>query len=312
MKFNNIIKPFFFLCLLFAFSACQDDDKIRFPEFEEAVNMRVVIDPSKSFLDFADLNSARFAYQVFSQNQNLREVNFFLTYVTADSTYPEILAESFVQADFAPGSIDREYTPEQLANLFSLTTADLKAGDQFNFRAVVELDNGMIFPDTILKNVDVAGTKQSFLNVTPNILNNAATTSFTSQFSTFVGCVFNRDEALGTYQLTREDIGVTLDPTRLIQVVAGPGPNDVVLVDLFSHPEAYDVVVSVPTPGNAVAQVAKQPAWNSGNLGLAFGEARVEGAGLFFSCAGQLSLTLEHTVDAGSFGSFVLALQKVE
>ena len=312
MYHNNKISLFLLLGMLLVLFACEDEDKIRFPEFEDGVNMRVVIDPNKSFLDFADLTNARFAYEVFSENQNLDAVNFFLTYVAPDTTYPEVLVESFGQADFTNGKLAREYTSEQMANWLGLTSAELNPGDQFNFRTVVELTNGMVFPDTILRNVEIGGAKQNFLNVTPNILNNAATTSFTSTFSTFVLCEFIRDEALGKYQIVRDDFVTTLDPTRLVEAVAGPGPNDVTFVNLFSHPEMYDVVVSVPNPSNAVAQVSKQPAWHCDNFGCGFGEGRVEGTGLFFSCAGNLALNLKHTVDAGSFGTFALTLQKVE
>lgn len=49
--------------------------------------MEFVIDSDKSFLDFGDLSTARFAYKAYSKNNNLSAVNFFLTYVTSDSNH---------------------------------------------------------------------------------------------------------------------------------------------------------------------------------------------------------------------------------
>jgi hypothetical protein len=64
---------------------------------------------------------------------------------------------------------------------------------------------------------------------------------------------------------------------------------------------------------SGIATVAKQPAWEyfwyAGEEG--YGTGSVEGGGFVFSCSGVITLTLEHTVEAGSYGNNVLTLQKL-
>lgn len=176
--------------------ACVDEDKDRFPEFLEGVNMRVIVDPTTTFLDFQNLSNARFVFDVYSSNKDLNKVEFLLTYVTVDSTYAEFPAITLSQSDFATGSLHYDFTADEIAAFVGKTAADLEGGDLFNFRTRVTLNDGRVYPTLVLDDVTIGGTVRDFTNIDAGIDNNTAFASFTSRFGTFVGCPSN---LAGTY-----------------------------------------------------------------------------------------------------------------
>ena len=188
---KNIIKNSSFILIIFGlFISCEDPDAIRIPEFKDAVNVRVVIDPDHTFLNFEDLGNAMFVFDAYTENTDLRSATFYMSYydLSADSTYDEIPLEF---TEFPTQHY--EFTSQELAALFNLAGGieDLDGGDLFNFRTVAVTADGVTYPDTVLQ-----GLPQESLNVTPNIINAAASTSFTTVFNTFVGCPSNLE---GTY-----------------------------------------------------------------------------------------------------------------
>lgn len=167
---------------LFALIACRDDDEIRFPELQEGANLRVVPDPDNSFIDFTDLENSSYAFDVYSINENLQKVEFFVSYydISADSNYAEVVAETLTAADFENNTPRVTLTAGDLAGLFDLPggAEDLGGADLFNFRTVVTLTDGRVFEAA---------------NSAPSITagNNP---SFTALFQTFVGgCESNLD-----------------------------------------------------------------------------------------------------------------------
>lgn len=194
-RFASIIT--FLSLLALAMTGCRDEESIRFPEFEDGANVRVVIDPNASFFNFEDLNNAKFAYDVYSENRNIEEVNFYAYFVPVNGgPQQKILLETFTQADFdnGGGQLRREYTAQQMVDLFGLGSIDeLEGGDAFNFRNVTTVNNNgeiLEFSDsTVVSNSPSFSTAPR--TITPNIIAGAPTTSFTCCFSTFVGCPSN-------------------------------------------------------------------------------------------------------------------------
>ncbi|MEQ8924451.1 MAG: hypothetical protein RLO81_01495 [Fulvivirga sp.] len=181
---KNIFKYTFLGLSLMFLASCEDEDTQRIPidELGNGPNVRVVIDPNNSFLDFDNINSAVFKYTVYTESTDLQLVQFnvsfipFATGVAVDT----LLIEEWTLADFTGGSISVEYSSNQLATLFGLSGAgDLEGGDTFAFTNTTTMNDGRVYPSPT-----VGGN----INVTPNIVQSAATTSFTSNFSTFVGC----------------------------------------------------------------------------------------------------------------------------
>ena len=305
IKYNSLVFILFVLLI-----SCEDPDAIRIPDFKDAVNVRVVIDPDNSFLDFSDLANAKFVFDAYSENTDLRSATFYMSYYdfSADSTYNEVPLEF---TEFPTQHY--EFTSQELADIFNLPGGidGLGGGDSFNFITVAVTADGLIYPDTVLQ-----GLPQETLNVTPNIINSAATTSFTSSFLVYVSCPFIADDAVGTYQVV-EDGWADWDPGDQIEVVANTDGTGIIVKGMYSKFRnddrgPYDVEVLVDA-GSGIATVVLQPAWEwywyAGEEG--YGTGSVAGEGFVFSCSGIITLSQEHTVAAGSFGVYVLTLQKI-
>lgn len=196
MNYKHKLFGVFTLAMTLFLGSCVDEDKDRFPEFLDGVNMRVIVDADNSFLNFQDLSNAKFAFDAYSSNKDLNKVEFLLTYVTIDSTYAEFPALTFSQSDFATGKLRKELTAADMAALVGKTAAQLQGGDLFNFRTQVTLNDGRVYPTLVLDDVTIGGTVRDFNNIDGGITNNPAFASFTSRFSTFVGCPSN---IAGTY-----------------------------------------------------------------------------------------------------------------
>jgi len=205
--------------LVLAFQSCEDESKIRFPEFEDAANMRIQIDPDYSSIDASDISNAKLVFSVFSENTNIESVVISAVYYSFqnDSTTAPVEVLSLSQSDFnaADGEIrNREFTAQFLAEKFGLPggSGDLGGGDRFDFFNVTTLTNGMVFPDTILSETD-----HETVNVTPNIINSAGTSSFSVGFTAYVACSVPDGYALGDYmfeQIAGPDDPFFGNPTR--------------------------------------------------------------------------------------------------
>ena len=190
---KNINKLFLLIiATVLVLASCRNEDLVRFPELEDGANVRVVVDPNSSFFNFENLEAARFKYDVYSLNTNIEKVDIFIYFVPINGD-PQVrkLLETFTQADFDAGNgkISREYSAQQMVDLFGLGSLDnLAGGDAFNFRNVTTLANGRVFSDsTIVSDAPAFGTNRPG-SITANIIAATASTSFTSSFSTFVGC----------------------------------------------------------------------------------------------------------------------------
>jgi hypothetical protein len=277
--------------------SCRDEDAVRMPKLQEGVNARVVLDPNRGFLDFGNIGTASIAFDVYSVNKNIDEIVYDVTYTdTSDPTAKFPTAQVTVPgSSFVDGKASVELTSSQIAEMFGLPGGVdyIGGGDNLTFTSTAKLTDGRI--------VNAANSAPSITGGT-----NA---SFTTAFNVLVACAFNVDEAVGTYTITRDDAGVSAPGDDLqLEVIAGPGENQVTLVDLFGY-GSYDVVVDV-NPANGAATIAKQVAWDSDALGIGLGEASIAGGGFFLSCAGSLDVIVEHTVDAGSFGNYALRIDK--
>ncbi|MBD0255496.1 MAG: hypothetical protein ICV83_07225 [Cytophagales bacterium] len=185
--------------------SCRDEDSIRVPQLQEAVNMRVVIDPEKSFINFQNLNTATFEFDVYSQNRNLQQVEFRGSYYDAseDATSDTVLVTTLSQADFSNGKARVALTPAQIAAAFNLPggVGGLATEDQINLITFVTLSDGRTF---------------SYQNAAASIVVNPNGSSFTTTFNTFVGCPSN----IRTGAYTTVTTGTSTD--------SAPNPNPTV------------------------------------------------------------------------------------
>ena len=207
MKNIRLISILSISAVLLTFMSCQDDDASRFPDFIRAANMRIQLDPDYSSLNAEDIPNAKLEFSLFSENKNIESVVLSGVYYNfaMDSTFDKVELMSWTQADFDAndGAIRKvDFTSQFLADKFGLPNGvnDMGGGDRFDISNVTTLTNGMVFPDSVLQ-----GTPQETINVTPNIVNSAATTSFSVGFTAYVACPVPSGFATGDYMLTQTD-----------------------------------------------------------------------------------------------------------
>ncbi|MEO8474526.1 MAG: hypothetical protein ABI477_20150 [Chryseolinea sp.] len=174
---KNILR-YTLMILVMAVISCRDEDLVRFPDIETGVNARLILDPAKSFLDFADLSKASIAFDVYSVNSDLDKVVYSATYVDASDptkAYPPFEAFNIPASEFVDGkAAGIEKTAVQLAQMIGLPEgiAHFDGGDNITFTAKVYLTDGRIFDAS---------------NSAPSITGGGFS-SFTTLFTVYVGC----------------------------------------------------------------------------------------------------------------------------
>jgi hypothetical protein len=182
---KNIIYILTLLSTILLISSCRDEDVIRMPELQEGVNMRLIVDPAKSFIDFENLGTTTYEFDAYSVNKNLQTVELIGTYIDAseEDTIRDRTVLTLRQADFPNGKARGVITPTMVASAFGIPggVAGLGAGDILNMETKVTLTDGRVFTAE---------------NSAPSIAlaNNA---SFTVALNTFIGCP--SDIKVGTY-----------------------------------------------------------------------------------------------------------------
>ena len=163
---HNIMKNISFLLTFACFGlllvSCRDDDRIRIPEYQHGVNLRIVVDPAHNVINGP---SDYIAFDMYSQNDNLSLVQIYLHY----GAQRHLLA-SYTQADFNDGVEHLEFDGSDLAAAFGVPGfADATAGSDFSIRPVVTLTDGRVYPDYVTVNstdsiLNLSGSVQSSAN----------------------------------------------------------------------------------------------------------------------------------------------------
>lgn len=310
------------LCIGMLSVACERNDDI-FPDIQKGANVRLIKSPDfPIFINAEDIPGSRIVIDGYSENDNISTVELFVTYTSGslDSVFTNNLLTTVRGSEITNGELPAlNFSTQDIADAVSgLSLSDMGAGDKIDIINVTTLDDGRVYPDTSIP----AGTQISdnngdgvpdttFLSLNTNIapsISAGAEASFTTMLTYFIACPFNVADAVGEYLITRDDFETSLDYDTPIQAVE-VDENTVRFENLFMHPEMFDVSIDVDL-ASGQATVIRQPAWHCDNFGCGFGEGRVDGGGFFLSCVGFVTLDLTHTVDAGSFGTFKLELQK--
>ena len=297
----------YFICVFISvlmISSCEEQEEFGLAESEKGFNLRLA--PDKNSFDIS-AGDPEINFTIYSDNKNIEKVVIYVDLIKfgSEGPTPQALLKEI------PGNIlgnspsaNVQMKLSEFVGAVGLTLDDLGGGDIFNIYNQVTLSDGRVYPDT-LKFDD-----EEFANVENAFFTAAGTTSFTTTLTFPVLCPFVTADAVGTYSISRDDLEVTFDPSYKPEIIAGPGANQITIVDMLSHPPGYNIIVDV-NPTTDVATVRAQKGWDSANFGFPFGEIFVEGGGFFFSCTGFLTLDLAHNLaDGRSFGTFRIELTK--
>ncbi len=291
--------------------SCSEEDKDPIPftfndggwvKFQEAPNFA---------LDVSDLNDALFASTIIDPVGNISSYQIdVIANVggTIRDTVPFRTITSF------PATFN--VTPQDLATALGINVNQLSGGDSFKFLGTVTTTDGRVYDYRTPAYSNAAGFNGGLTH--PTLLSAPGFRNALNFTINFV-CPFNAAASAGTYRIVRDDFDTSAGDD-IFEVVAGPGENQVTMVNPFDHTnpatgqQDYRVIINV-NPNTGIANVATQQAWHCVNFGCGFGVASVTSSGssnFVFSCSGSISLFLQHTVAAGSFGSYRFIAEKMD
>jgi hypothetical protein len=313
MKKNIKVLFFIFtLALTFTYVSCTDENKFTNPvTFGLENGAFATFNTEVPSATYADPTQINFSGQILDPNETMTGYNVKLIANLSGNT---IVAEDFFTATSFPA--DMSFTSQSIASALGIEISDIAFGDTFNFIATATREDGTEFTgiapafddDTLI--VSGGNTEPTLQN--PNYKS-------AMQFDFIISCpAFVMDEVVGTYMKVTDGFNVDYN-NDMFEIVAGETPSQFIIKDFFGHAaeaglgDIYDVVVDVASNGVGIS-VERQPAFNGSDsnfFGAAYGEGRVDGEGLIFSCLGLINITLQPTVDAGSFGDRDFVLQKI-
>jgi hypothetical protein len=299
---KQIIFSFFILAFGCLSISCEEQEKFGLEQSEKAFNLRLA--PDKNSFDIS-AGDPEINFTIYTDTKTIDHVEIYVDLLKfgSDGPTPRALLKE-IPGNTLGTSTSVTLKLSDFVGAVGLTLDDLGGGDLFNIYNEVTLSDGRVYPDTLELGDD------KFVNVENPFFTAAGTTSFTATLAFPVLCPFVTADAIGTYTVTRDDFEILFDPAHQPEVIAGPGPNQVTLVDIFGHPPGFDVIVDV-NPATDVATVQSQEGWDSGNYGLPFGNILVEGGGFYFSCTGFLTLDLAHNLaDGRSYGTYRIEFTK--
>jgi hypothetical protein len=284
--------------------SCEEQEKFGYEESDKAFNLRVV--PDRNTFDIS-LGDPEINFSLYSDTRTIQSVQIlveFLKFGAEESTTRVLLKElSGDQLGTSP-SINVPIKLSEFAAAAGLTLDELSGGDLFTIHNKVTMSDGRVYPDTLALGDD------EFVNLENSFFTAAGSTSFTTTLAFPVLCPFVIADAVGTYTVTNDEAGILWEDGHQVEIVDGPGQNQVTIKDMYGYPQAYDVVVNV-NPETAVATVPKQVAWDSDAIGIGLGPGSIQGQGFYFSCTGFMTVTLTLSVSIGDFnGAYAYEITK--
>ena len=193
----------YIICVLSLLIFSCEEEAGRYPEFEKAVTMRTDVNPSQSFLDFADLGSAYIEFDLFTVSSFIDRVEIYVTYQNfrQDSLYDQVLWRSLNISDFGDAgegfkSIeDLTLDTQGLLDLYSIASSDtLSGGDVLTFNVFTFTTDGRMYPDTVLADTDFED-----VNIEKGSFGVGSTSSLSAGFIAFVACPTDPNLWVGEY-----------------------------------------------------------------------------------------------------------------
>lgn len=286
--------------------SCRDDDKDPRPDLNDSVGaITLVTDVSTTSWDLGLLATEGVSWDIDVDGFDLTQIEsvsvqlIFTDKGRLPNPDPEGSPLDSVYAPIEIGTITSfpgtfNVTAAQIVDLIPdfTSTDDFFIGDNFNFIFPISTTDGRVLTTALNSDLCQQPAQPSFggCNVSVNIV-----------------CPFVVADAIGTYTITADEFGLSLGST--FDVVAGTGPNEVILRNPFSHTESvpgqYDVVVTVD-PATSIASVERQESWDVSvfvpTLSGGFCAAPSSNGSTWFSCIGSANFVFTYSVDQGTYG----------
>lgn len=284
--------------LLIAVFSCTDEDSFRnevFFKLERGGFVRFV-DAFNPLIGTSD--PATFVYDALIEdaNDNLSAYNLYV--VDNGDTF---LVNSFTDMS---GEISINITAANVAAAIGGSTADFEFGQTLNFVGEAIRSDGMVF-DTAPVEADFE--ENEFGGSTqPNLYTAGYRNAL--KFSLTIACPDPPNAATyaGTYNFIQNGWLGTTDGT--VQVVAGPGDNQITLLNAQTRrgsTGAKDFIITLNADQTTSADTQEMYVHST------YGQTTLSGSGFTFECAGnRVIITTTQRVAAGSFGSSTTIIEK--
>lgn len=186
------------------------------------------------------------------------------------------------------GSYTLELTGQEIVTALGITAAP---GDQYTIYNQIITKDGRTF--------DIANTFADFAGLPA--YNMAMTWKAT------VVCPFNPTAAAGTYVITADNWDGAAGETS--EVTATASSATLTYAFPYAAPPGVNPLVLTVNPATGGVTVAKQ---TYGSYGTGFENFTAQGSGFFFSCTGNITLSLTHLSGTGTnYGTYPLRLSKL-
>lgn len=163
----------------------------------------------------------------------------------------ETVVDNFFETTSFPA--DFSFTSQLIADALGIQTSDISFGDTFNFIATATRNDGTVFTG-IAPSFD-ADTKIVSGGNTEGTLQ-AATYKSAMQFNFIVACPFFQEDIIGTYTIIDAGGfyapgGGTSGAGQTFEIIAGPTPDEIILVNPFASSGNYELTIKVSEFGLA-------------------------------------------------------------
>lgn len=183
-----------------------------------------------------------------------------------------------------------EVSAQETADALGITLADFSPGASFTFYLRAYTQDGRQF---------------DIVNIDPSFESNS-NYSMAFRLTVYIGCPFIAPVG-GNYEVIQDD-WADWSPGDIVQVLDGPGPNQIDLSKVYPNPAYGDLVNHIVVDVDPANGIATVPEVQYGDYGVLIS---CVGGGFVFSCTGTIDLTLEHFQAAGSYGQNRLVLKKL-
>jgi hypothetical protein len=279
-------------------AGCRKNDNPKLPDGIQSTPLPLLVQDTGSTVLIQDVAAfaSKFSVQLYFPNGAKPKKFDLVVAMSGDYTNVKTL-----KADVTSFPTTVDVTGPQLAQLFGIAEADIVPGDYFEIRANITTGNG-----TFLE------------GFTPNALdpdsNAVAIAPYGTDVSTFPGshltityravCPLNLDDFVGTYTLDDPDfwgasysVNITRDGTSNRLKVTGFVQDPSAVIYLTVKESAQTITV----PKQTYLPILPTTTYHNPS---------VEGTGVVNACNNAITLTLDNTVDEGSFGSSTVKIHK--
>ncbi|SMC64293.1 hypothetical protein [Cellulophaga tyrosinoxydans] len=293
MKNIYILIAFGFLAL--GLSSCEEETKN--PLYEPEVAAYVFIDIESPVLDVTDIANSTFGGVVTAPANNVE--SFTVKARRVSNGIASNYATVFTTSTFP---VDMRISGPDIADALGIDTAELAAGDRFDFVGTsVGTDGSIVTFNSLAPDIQAEpGQKQAYA------------------LTAFIACPFNQADMIGTYTFI-EDSGFSATGKTTFDIIAGDTPNEIVLVNPFDSAGNYNITVNVNDFG--IATFERQDAVLTSEICCAgYSPTNIRSSSavsLALSCIGYIELKYSTALSlAGgtgtgfTFGDQVLIAQK--